>query len=163
VFSRDNRGGDADKSKLRFGRLVIGALVLAVVAIVGISYARHLNREEAVQRTYQRLKPFKVHAGSIGGWPLGTERIIWFEPGSRLTDADAGALLGFASSKGSWDFLRLKLANTEITDQAVPILAGLDGVDVVDVSGCRITARGASELQQMMRRTKVIQLESTSR
>jgi hypothetical protein len=156
VFSRDKTTREVDKPKRRVGRLLFRVVVVVLAAAIGLSYVRDVYRQEAVRHAIGLLSPFKVRAGGIGGWPLGNERIIWFERGSRLTDADAGALLGIASTTKGCDYVRLKLENTQITDKAVPILAGLDGINVLDVSGCPMTAQGARELQQKMHVTKVI-------
>jgi hypothetical protein len=160
MLSRDKPAPALEKPKRRVGRLLCQLVVVALGVAIGVSYVRDLYRRAAVQRAIGELRPFKVRAGGIGGWPLGNERIIWFESDSRLTDADAGALLGIASSKKRWDYVRLKLEHTQITDKAVPILAGLDGINVLDVSGCPMTAQGARELQQKMRVTKVIRPEA---
>jgi hypothetical protein len=75
-----------------------------------------------------------------------------------LSDRDADALLGLASPdiKGPYDSTVVTLRNTDLSDQAVPILAGLDGIDMIDVSGSRITEKGAQELRKQMRITRVI-------
>jgi hypothetical protein len=153
------RSAAPNKPKRRIGRWIVLALSLFIVVLVGNSYLKFQQRLNVAKRAFEPLVPFGVHSGGLTSWPLATDRYIWFNKGPpRLTDREADLLLGLASPdmRGKGDFISIALKNTELSDAAVPTLAGLDGINMIDVRGCRITEKGANELRKRMRITRVV-------
>jgi hypothetical protein len=151
---------DRGQKRKRTVAYVAHAVVAIAICLVCASYVSRQLHEMQIHRAFGELSPFKIRAGSIGDWPLGTERLISFDAGSSLGDCDASRLLELGEAMRHSDYVRLQLENTRISDQSLSVLKRLRGINVLDVSGSLVTPQGARELQESLRSTKVVRVDA---
>jgi len=112
--------------------------------------ASSANRPYFATRSEAVLSQCKITSDQLLAWPVAFRNARWldlsFTPiGDELfVSLDATAITPHSPP---WNVVRLSLESSQISDRAMTLIAKMNALEELDLSGCKITDVGVSELE----------------